>query len=386
MNYIKSKRSNISPFLAIDMLTRANRLKSKGKDIIHMDVGEPGFNTPRHILKYAKTIIEEKKVGYTEAIGIPELREKIVGHYDYWYGETVKSECVAVTAGASGAFVLALLALFDPGDKVAIMTPYYPAYINALKALNLDIVYIEGEAKDSYQPTLEKLNNITNNIKGIVIASPANPTGSLIKNNILKQIANWGKKNNITIISDEIYHGIEYAKASETILRYNKNAIVINSFSKYFCMTGWRLGWLIAPKNIISIIEKLSMSLFLCPPTFSQLIAVKAFDNYNVLSKNVLIYKNNRDLLINAFEDMGFSKYAPPDGAFYLYIDVSKITDNSTELAIKLLKEAGVSSTPGRDFDYKSGCKFIRFSYAGNNKQIIEGAKRIDNWIKSKFK
>ena len=385
MNTIKSKRSNISPFLAIDMLTRANKLKSKGKDIIHMDVGEPGFNTPRHILKYAKTIIEEKKVGYTEAIGIPELREKIVGHYDYYYSEKVKSECVAVTAGASGAFVLALLALFDPGDKVAIMTPYYPAYINALKALNIDIVYIEGDTKSSYQPTLEKLKNIKNNINGLVIASPANPTGSVIKSDVLKKIANWGKENNVTIISDEIYHGIEYGKPSETILRYNKNAIIINSFSKIFCMTGWRLGWLIAPKNIISIIEKLSMSLFLCPPTFSQLIAVKAFDNYNVLNKNVLIYKSNRDLLINAFEDMGFSKYAPPDGAFYLYIDVSKVTNNSTELAIKLLKEAGVSSTPGTDFDYKSGYKFIRFSYAGSNKEIIEGAKRIDNWIKRKI-
>lgn len=385
MNTIKSKRSNISPFLAIDMLTRANKLKSKGKDIIHMDVGEPGFNTPRHILKYAKTIIEEKKVGYTEAIGIPELREKIVGHYDYYYSEKVKSECVAVTAGASGAFVLALLALFDPGDKVAIMTPYYPAYINALKALNIDIVYIEGDTKSSYQPTLEKLKNIRNSIKGLVIASPANPTGSVIKSDVLKKIANWSKENNVTIISDEIYHGIEYGKPSETILRYNKNAIIINSFSKIFCMTGWRLGWLIAPKNIISIIEKLSMSLFLCPPTFSQLIAVKAFDNYNVLNKNVLIYKSNRDLLINAFEDMGFSKYAPPDGAFYLYIDVSKVTNNSTELAIKLLKEAGVSSTPGTDFDYKSGYKFIRFSYAGSNKEIIEGAKRIDNWIKRKI-
>jgi aspartate/methionine/tyrosine aminotransferase len=384
MNAIKSKRSKISPFLAINMLTRANKLKSEGKDIIHMDVGEPGFNTPSHILKYAKTIIEEKKVGYTEAIGIPALREKIVDHYNYWYGEKVKSECVAVTAGASGAFVLALLALFDPGDKVAIMTPYYPAYINALKALNIDIVYIEGVTENSYQPTLENLKNIKNNVKGLVIASPANPTGSVIKSDVLKKIAYWGKQNNITIISDEIYHGVEYGKPAETILRYNKNAIVINSFSKFFCMTGWRLGWLIAPKNIISTIEKLSMSLFLCPPTFSQLIAIKAFDNYSVLNKNVLIYKNNRDLLINAFEDMGFSKYAPPDGAFYLYIDVSKITDNSTELAIKLLKEAGVSSTPGTDFDYKLGYKFIRFSYAGSNKEIIEGAKRIYNWIKNK--
>jgi len=384
MNSIVSKRSNILPFLAIDMLTRANNLKSKGKDIIHMDVGEPGAKTPEHIIKYAKTIIEEKKIGYTESIGIPELRKKISNHYKYWYRQEVDFQNIAVTAGASGAFVLTLLALFDPGDTIAIMTPYYPAYVNVLKALNINIVYLEGDSKTSYQPTVYKLENIKKNIQGIVMASPANPTGSTIKTNDLKKIASWSKKNKVTIISDEIYHGIEYNKPSETILRYNKDAIVINSFSKYFSMTGWRLGWLVAPKNIISTIEKLSMSLFLCPPTFSQLIAIKAFDDYDILNKNVLTYKKNRDVLINSFEDMGFFKYAPPDGAFYLYIDVSKITDDSTEFAIKLLKEAGVSSTPGKDFDYSLGKNFIRLSYAGEHKMIIEGAKRISNWIKTK--
>ena len=384
MKPIVSKRSNILPFLAIDMLTRANNLKLKGKDIIHMDVGEPGVKTPAHILKYAKTIIEEKKIGYTESIGMPELRNKISNHYKYWYRQEVGLENIAVTAGASGAFVLTLLALFDPGDTIAIMTPYYPAYVNALKALNINIIFLVGDNKTSYQPTVEKLDKIKKNIKGIVMASPANPTGSTIKTDDLKKIANWCKKNKVTIISDEIYHGVEYNKPSETILRYNKDAIVINSFSKYFSMTGWRLGWLVAPKIIISTIEKLSMSLFLCPPTFSQLIAIKAFDDYDVLNKNVLIYKKNRDVLINSFEEMGFSKYAPPDGAFYLYINVSKITNDSTKFAIKLLKEAGVSSTPGKDFDYKLGSKFIRFSYAGSNKEVIEGAKRIRNWIKTK--
>ena len=384
MNIKNSKRSNILPFLAIDMLTRANNIKSKGKDIIHMDVGAPGCNTPAHIIKYAQNIIGEKKVGYTESIGIPELRNKISDHYKYWYHQTVDSRNIAVIAGASGAFVLSLLALFDLGDKVAIMTPYYPAYVNALKALNIDIIFIEGESKTGYQPTLNKLDKIKKNIKGIIMASPANPTGSVIKKSELKKIANWSKSNQIIIISDEIYHGIEYDKPSDTILRYNKDAIVINSFSKYFSMTGWRLGWLIAPKSIINTIEKLAMSLFLCPPTFSQLIAIKAFDDYDVLNKNVLIYKKNRDLLINSFEDMGFSKYAPPNGAFYLYIDVSKITDDSKEFAIKLLKEAGVSSTPGKDFDYNLGNKFIRFSYAGAHNEVVEGAKRIRSWIKTK--
>ena len=384
MNSTTSKRSNILPFLAIDMLTRANNLKSNGKDIIHMDVGEPGFKTPAHIIKYAKNIIEEKKIGYTEAIGIPLLRKKISDHYKYWYDEEVNSENIAVTAGASGAFVLTLLAIFDPGDTVAIMTPYYPAYVNALKALNINVIYLEGDSKNSYQPTVEKLENIKKKIKGVIMASPANPTGSTINTDDLKKISYWGKKNKITIISDEIYHGVEYGKYSETILKYNKDAIVINSFSKYFSMTGWRLGWLVAPKNIISTIEKLSMSLFLCPPTFSQLIAIKAFDNYDILNKNVLTYKKNRDVLINSFEGIGFSKYAPPDGAFYLYIDVSNITDDSTDLAIRLLKEAGVSSTPGKDFDYNLGNKFIRFSYAGDHKAIVEGVKRIINWIKTK--
>ena len=384
MDSITSRRSNIMPFLAIDMLTRANNLKSKGKDIIHMDVGEPGFKTPDHILEYAKTIIEEKKIGYTESIGIPELRRKISDHYKYWYDEEVDSENIAVTAGASGAFLLTLLAIFDPGDTVAIMTPYYPAYVNALKALNINIIYLEGDIKTSYQPTVEKLESIKKNINGIIMASPANPTGSSINTDDLKKIANWSKKNKIAIISDEIYHGIEYGKFSETILKFNQDAIVINSFSKYFSMTGWRLGWLVAPKKIINTIEKLSMSLFLCPPTFSQLIAIKAFEDYDILNKNVLIYKKNRDILISSFEDIGFFKYAPPDGAFYLYIDVSNITDDSTDLAIKLLKEAGVSSTPGKDFDYNLGNKFIRLSYAGDHKEILEGAKRIISWIKTK--
>ena len=384
MDSITSRRSNIMPFLAIDMLTRANNLKSKGKDIIHMDVGEPGFKTPAHILEYAKTIIEQKKIGYTESIGMPELRSKISDHYKYWYGEEVDSENIAVTAGASGAFLLTLLAIFDPGDTVAIMTPYYPAYVNALKALNINIIYLEGDIKTSYQPTVEKLESIKKNINGIIMASPANPTGSSINTEDLKKIANWSKKNKVAIISDEIYHGVEYGKFSETILKYNQDAIVINSFSKYFSMTGWRLGWLVAPKKIINTIEKLSMSLFLCPPTFSQLIAIKAFEDYDILNKNVLIYKKNRDILISSFEDIGFFKYAPPDGAFYLYIDVSNITDDSTDLAIKLLKEAGVSSTPGKDFDYNLGNKFIRLSYAGDHKEILEGAKRIISWIKTK--
>ena len=384
MNNYNSKRSEIAPFLAIDMLTKSNTLKSKGRDIIHMDVGEPGFNTPKHVLEYAKTIIDKKKIGYTESIGIPELREKISNHYKLWYNEEVKSNSIAVTAGASGAFVLTLLALFDPGDRVAIMTPFYPAYVNVLKALNLDIVFLRGKNKSGYQPTLEMLESIKGTIKGIVVASPANPTGSILKNKQLIDLAKWCKQNNIKIISDEIYHGIEYGKLSETLLHYNSDAIIINSFSKYFSMTGWRLGWLIAPKNIINTIEKLSMSLFLCPPTFSQLIAVKALEDYDILNNNVLIYKKNRDLLINFFEDMGFNKYAPADGAFYLYLDVSKITDNSTNFAIRLLKEAGVSSTPGADFDHNLGNKFIRFSYGGTHKEIVEGTKRIYNWLKNK--
>ena len=384
MNNYNSKRSAIAPFLAIDMLTKSNTLKSKGRDIIHMDVGEPGFNTPKHVLEYAKTIIDKKKIGYTESIGIPELREKISNHYKLWYNEEVKSNSIAVTAGASGAFVLTLLALFDPGDRVAIMTPFYPAYVNVLKALNLDIVFLRGKNKSGYQPTLEMLESIKGTIKGIVVASPANPTGSILKNKQLIDLAKWCKQNNIKIISDEIYHGIEYGKLSETLLHYNSDAIIINSFSKYFSMTGWRLGWLIAPKNIINTIEKLSMSLFLCPPTFSQLIAVKALEDYDILNNNVLIYKKNRDLLINFFEDMGFNKYAPADGAFYLYLDVSKITDNSTNFAIRLLKEAGVSSTPGADFDHNLGNKFIRFSYGGTHKEIVEGTKRIYNWLKNK--
>jgi aspartate/methionine/tyrosine aminotransferase len=385
MSIFNSKRSNIAPFLAIDMLTKANNLESKGRNIIHMDVGEPGVRTPKHILDFGKKIIQEKHIGYTESIGVNELRYKISEHYKNWYEQDVNYESVAVTAGASGAFVLALLSLFDPGDKVVMMTPYYPAYINVLKVLNLEIIYIDGEHEFGYQPTLEKLKKIKSNIKGIIIASPANPTGSILKNIELKNIANWCKINNKIIICDEIYHGIEYGRKSDTILKYNKDAIVINSFSKYFCMTGWRLGWLIAPNNIIKNIEKLSMSLFLCPSTIAQNIATKAFDDYDILNKNVTLYKKNRDLMINFFEDIGFSKYAPVDGAFYLYLDISRITDDSGKLARNLLNDAGVSVTPGEDFDHKLGKKYIRISYGGSTQDIIEAIKRIDNWLNTKI-
>ncbi len=385
MTIKNSKRSNIAPFLAIDMLTKANTLKSKGSNIIHMDVGEPGVSTPKHILEYAKEIIDKKNIGYTESIGIPELRFKISDHYNFWYGQEVTSDCIAVTAGASGAFILALLALFDPGDKIVIMTPYYPAYINVMKSLNLEIIYIDGEHQSSYQPTVEKLKKVQSDFKGVIIASPANPTGSVLKNTELKDIASWCKKNSKIIICDEIYHGIEYGTKSETVLRYNSDAVVINSFSKYFSMTGWRLGWLIAPENIIKVIEKLSMSLFLCPSTIAQIIAIKAFDDYNILNNNVANYKNNRDLLINFFEDLGFVRYAPVDGAFYLYLDVSHVTDNSRDFALKLLMEAGVSITPGEDFDYNLGKKYVRISYGGSNKDIVEGTKRISNWLKTKI-
>ena len=376
-----SNRSNILPFVAMEMMQKANLLKSKGIDIIHMDVGEPGFNTPSHVLNYLKTIITKSNFGYTEALGRPELRKAISSHYKYWYKQNVDPECIGVTIGASSAFVLCLLAVFDVGDKVGIMSPYYPAYINALKALGIKVVVLEGDIDNSYQPTVSILKNYSN-LKGLIIASPANPTGSIINKSNMLDISKWCSKNNIRIISDEIYHGIEYENRSNTFLSLNKNSIVINSFSKYFSMTGWRLGWIVAPKEIISIIEKLSMACFLCPPTISQMAAIKVFDDYSELDKNVSIYKKNRDLLVNVFEKIGLKNYASPDGAFYLYVDITSIAKDSSSLALSLLNDIGISSTPGVDFDKKLGKNFIRFSYAGSTKRIAEASQRIKNWIK----
>ena len=271
---------------------------------------------------------------------------------------------------------------FDVGDKVGIMSPYYPAYTNALKALGIEAVIIEGNINNGYQPTLSMLKNSSLELKGLIIASPANPTGSIIDNLEMLKISKWCGKNNIKMISDEIYHGIEYENRSNTVLSYDRKAIVVNSFSKYFSMTGWRLGWIIAPKSAIRILERLAMACFLCPPAISQLAAIKVFDNYDVLDKNVSVYKNNRDLLINLFEDIGLRNYAPPNGAFYLYVDITKISNNSADLALSLLKDVGVSCTPGIDFDRKYGKNFIRFSYGGPSDKVSEGAKRIKEWIK----
>jgi len=382
MTNFLSKRSVIKPFLAIDMLTKANQKKSKDKSIINMDVGEPGIKTPNYLIKYIQGLIENESIGYTESIGIPLLREKIAQHYKRWYGTKIDSSNVALTAGASGAFILSLIAMFDVGDNVAIMTPYYPAYVNTLKSLGLNTIYIKGEVEHSFQPTLKELKRIQNKINGIIIASPANPTGSIIEKSEMILIAKWCIENNIRIISDEIYHGIEYEKKSDTMFSHNKNSIVINSFSKYFNMTGWRLGWIVASKEYIDVIEKLSMSLFLCPPNLSQLIALKVLDDNSILEKNVLIYKKNRDLLVKEFANVGLTNFSPADGAFYLYLDVSKITNDSKSLALELLDKVGVSCTPGYDFDYDNGKKYIRLSYGGDFNNIKEAAKRITNWVR----
>ena len=384
MKKIVSKRSMIKPFLAIDMLTQANKLKSKGADIVHMDVGEPGIKPHENLIKYLKNLIDREELGYTEPIGIPDLRHKIAEHYSYWYGSKINSNNIAVTAGASGAFVLSLLALFDVGDEVAIMTPYYPAYINTLKALGLKITLIKGSVNNGFQPTLKLLKEIKTDYKGLVIASPANPTGSIIDKDEMILIANWCKEKNIRIISDEIYHGIEFETKSDTMFKYNNNSIVINSFSKYFNMTGWRLGWIVASDELIDTIEKLSMALFLCPSNLAQKLSLKVINDYSILDDNIKIYKNNRDYLIDEFVKIGLTNFSPADGAFYLYLDVSKITSDSKDLALKLLNEAGVSCTPGHDFDDINGHKYIRFSYAGEFNDIQKAAYRITDWVKSK--
>ena len=384
MKNLLSKRSGIKPFLAIDMLTQANKLKSKGKDIIHMDVGEPGIKPSKKLLKHIQHLIVKEDLGYTEPIGIPSLRHKIVEHYDRWYGSKIHQDNVAITSGASGAFVLSLLAAFDVGDEIAIMTPYYPAYINTLKALGLKINLLKGNVSNGFQPTLKILKEIKSNFKGLVIASPANPTGSIINKEEIVKIAHWCKKKNIKIISDEIYHGIEFESKSDTFFEYNNNALIINSFSKYFNMTGWRIGWIVAPKKVIQTIEKLSMALFLCPANLAQKVALYTIDDYSILEKNIKIYRKNRDFLIENFSKLGLNDYSPADGAFYLYLDVSKITTDSKSLALKLLNEAGVSCTPGYDFDDVDGHKYIRFSYAGEFNDVEKAASRISNWIKTK--
>ena len=347
---------------------------------VHLEVGQPGTPAPKAVLAAAEAALRGERLGYTDALGVPALRERIARHYQETYGLTVAPERVVVTTGSSGAFLLSFLASFDHGDRVALADPGYPAYRNILTALGIEPVGVPADSATKFQPMPDLLDRLTGPISGLIIASPANPTGSMLAPEELRKIAEWCRRSGVRLISDEIYHGITYGMQAATALAYSDEAIVINSFSKYFSMTGWRLGWMIVPDDLVRSVETLAQNLFISPPTLPQLAAVAAFDARAELDANVARYKANRDLLLAELPVAGFNHFAPADGAFYLYADVAHLTNDSEEFCRRMLRETGVAATPGTDFDPGRGRAYLRFSYAGTAEDMIEAVRRLKAW------
>ena len=377
----KSNRGNVDPFIVMDVMENARKAEEKGEDIVHMEVGQPGTPAP---IEAQRQLIEKMKndsMGYTVALGIPELRKRISQLYGDWYNLDLNPDRIIITSGSSAGFILSFSSLFDAKDRVGICSPGYPSYRQILKAQDLETVLIETKFENNFQPFASDLKGL--NLSGVLIASPANPTGSMLNYNQLESLILSSLEQNISFISDEIYHGIEYEKKATTALQITNQCYVINSFSKYFSMTGWRVGWMVVPEDHIRQIERLAQNMFICAPHASQIAALHALDCEDELKNNLDVYKENRKLMIKGLKDSGFSKISSPDGAFYIYADVSKFCNDSLEFANRVLKEAKVAITPGLDFDSKRGNSTIRFSYARSTEDIMKGLEKLNIFMKN---
>ncbi len=381
-----SGRSNIAPFIVMDVMRQAAEAEAAGIDVIHMEVGQPATAAPRAAREAVKAALDRDTLGYTLALGHEPLRRRIAALYGEWYGLDVDPRRVVVTAGSSAAFVLAFLALFEAGDTVALPAPGYPCYRHILTALGCRSALIETGPATRWMPTLEQIFALTQRaadmqpISGLLIASPANPTGTMIEPERLDAIAQLCREEGVWLISDEIYHGLTYGMPERTALAASNQAIVINSFSKYFSMTGRRVGWMIVPEALIRTVERLAQNLYISPPAISQIAALGAFDGLDELAANKRVYAASRDLLLTKLPEAGLSRIVPADGAFYLYADVSHVTSDSLALARRVLAETGVAVTPGVDFDELRGRHHLRFSYAGDTARMAEAAQRLAAW------
>ena len=376
-----SKRSEIQPFIVMDVMRAANERAASGNDVIHLEVGQPSSSAPAKVLEIAKSALNSDKLGYTDALGTMVLRERISRHYSDGYGLDLDLEQIVITTGSSGGLALSFLSSFDVGDYVGLATPGYPAYKNMLKAFGINVLEIPVDHTSHFQLTIEILKKQPKKLAGLIISSPSNPTGSMIPTSSLHELLIWCETEGVRVISDEVYHGIVYEKPADTVLGHSKNAIIINSFSKYFSMTGWRLGWMIVPKNMLRSIECLAQNFFVSPPALSQQAATAAFDCAEELNHHVSQYKVNRDLLLNELPKAGLEKFAPVDGAFYIYVDVSHLTDDSNAFCKTMLSEIGVAMTPGIDFDAARGNSYVRLSFSGAYKDIHEAAIRLKKWL-----
>jgi len=378
-----SRRSAVPPFMVMDVMAAAARIEEAGGRVVHMEVGQPAAPAPSTAIAAARAALGSP-VGYTEALGMPSLRARISRHYAEHYGARVDPARIVVTTGSSAGFVLAFLALFEPGDRVAVAEPGYPPYRHILAALGCEPVPIPISSATRWALTVEAVMaaHRTKPLAGMLVASPANPTGTMLDAAHLAALAEASRRAGIKFISDEIYHGLDYAFAAATAAKLSDDAVVINSFSKYFCMTGWRVGWMVVPEPLVRAIERLQQNLAISVPTLSQVAAEAAFDGRKEMEAVKRGYVENRRILIESLPKAGLDRFLPADGAFYLYADVSRFSDDSLAFAKKMLEEAHVAATPGVDFDPVRGKHFVRFCYAGSAADMHEAVERIARWLK----
>jgi aspartate/methionine/tyrosine aminotransferase len=364
-------------------MAAAARIEAAGGHVIHMEVGQPAASAPKTAISAAHAALDGGTIEYTSALGIASLRQRIARHYRETYGCAVDAERVVVTTGSSGAFILAFLAMFEPGDRVAATVPGYPPYRHILTALGCEPVLIETSSETRHALTGDALlaAHRKTPLKGVLVGSPANPTGTMMSREALTSLMTAAEGAGIRFISDEIYHGLDYAFPAVTAAALSPDALIINSFSKYFCMTGWRVGWMVVPEPLVRPIERLQQNLAISVPTLSQIAAEAAFEGRQEMEEVKRGYQQNRSILIAGLPQAGLDKFLPADGAFYLYADVSRFTADSFEFASAMLEKARVAVTPGIDFDPVHGRQFIRFSYARSADEMREAVARIARWL-----
>jgi aspartate/methionine/tyrosine aminotransferase len=377
-----STRSDVPPFMVMDVMAAAARIEAAGGNVLHMEVGQPAAPAPKAAIEAARAALSGP-LRYTEALGVRPLRERIARHYAEKYRVEVSPERIVVTTGSSAGFILAFLSMFEPADRVAIACPGYPPYRHILTALGCEPVLIETteETRWALTGTMLKEAHARTPLAGILVASPANPTGTMMTPLTLSDLIDTAHALGIRVISDEIYHGLDYAMTAETAARLSDQVVVINSFSKYFCMTGWRIGWMVAPESLVRPIDRLQGNLAISVPTLSQVAAQAAFDGCDEMEEVKHGYEENRRILVEGLPKAGLDKFFPVDGAFYLYADVSRFTDDSFDFAKRLLEEAHVAATPGIDFDPIRGHQFLRFCYARSAEDMREAVVRIGRWL-----
>lgn len=376
-----SRRGVVEPFHAMDVLAQANRMRASGLPVVSMAVGQPSDPAPRAVLAAAREALEGGRIGYTDSLGTRDLREAIAAHYRDHYGLDVAAQRIAVTTGSSAAFNLAFLAMFDAGDRVAIAAPGYPAYRNIMAALGLEVVEIELDGAPFLTARHVLTVHAEKPLKGVLFASPANPTGAVVPGPELADLVQAAEGAGIAVISDEIYHRLAYAAPDVSALRFSDTVTVINSFSKYYCMTGWRIGWMVLPEALVRPVERIQQSLYISAPELSQIAAVAAFSATDELEAVKARYAGNRALLARRLPEMGFTFAAPMDGAFYAYCDVTRLSNDSMDFARRMLAEAHVAATPGRDFDPLNGHRTMRFSYAGSSADMALAMDSLAKWL-----